>query len=89
VLEAAAHGVPVLVGPRFHNSPEAIELAEKKLLVAIANVEQCQQRLLELFQNPDMRQERGARHREFVLARCGASAKIIDILTANKALPTQ
>jgi 3-deoxy-D-manno-octulosonic-acid transferase len=80
VLEAAVHGVPVLVGPRFRNSPEAIELAENKLLTPIVNAEECQQNLIELFQNTVLRQERGARHREFVLARCGASAKVIDIL---------
>jgi 3-deoxy-D-manno-octulosonic-acid transferase len=80
VLEAAVHGVPVLVGPRFHNSPEAVELAAKDLLASVANAEECRQKLLELFQNPELRQEKGARHREFVLARCGASARVVEIL---------
>jgi 3-deoxy-D-manno-octulosonic-acid transferase len=80
VLEAAVHGVPVLVGPRFHNSPEAMELAESGLLTPVLNIEECQQKLFALLRNPEMRREKGARHREFVLARCGASAKIIDIL---------
>jgi 3-deoxy-D-manno-octulosonic-acid transferase len=80
VLEAAVHGVPVLVGPRFRNSPEAIELASKNLLTPVANADECQQKLLELFQNSALRQEKGARHREFVLERCGAAAKVIDIL---------
>ncbi|MGH7597559.1 MAG: 3-deoxy-D-manno-octulosonic acid transferase [bacterium] len=80
VLEAAVHGVPVLVGPRFGNSPEAAELAAKNLLAPVANADECQQKLLELFQNPALRQEKGVRHREFVLARCGASARVIDIL---------
>lgn len=83
VLEAAVHGVPVLVGPRFHNSPEAIELAANNLLAPVANADECQQKLLELFQNPVLRQEKGARHREFVLARCGASAKVIAILVQH------
>lgn len=83
VLEAAVHGVPVLVGPRFRNSPEAIELAAQNLLASVANVEECQQKLLELFQDSALRQEKGARHREFVLARCGASARVIDLLARH------
>jgi 3-deoxy-D-manno-octulosonic-acid transferase len=83
VLEAAVHGVPVLVGPRFHNSTEAIELVATNLLASVTNVEECQQKLLELFQDSALRQEKGARHREFVLARCGASAKVIDILARH------
>jgi 3-deoxy-D-manno-octulosonic-acid transferase len=80
VLEAAVHGVPVLLGPRFRNSPEAVELAANNLLAPIANADECQQKLIELFQNPARRQEKGARHREFVLARSGASARVIDVL---------
>jgi 3-deoxy-D-manno-octulosonic-acid transferase len=80
VLEAAVHGVPVLVGPRFRNSPEAVELTANNLLTPVANTDECQQKLIELFQNSALRQEKGARHREFVLARCGASARVIDIL---------
>jgi len=80
VLEAAMHGVPVMVGPRFKNSPEAIELHEKKLLTPVADAESCQKALVEFFQNTALRQTKGAAHREFVLARSGASAKMIELL---------
>lgn len=83
VLEAAMHGVPVLVGPRFQNSPEAMELHEKKLLTPVADADECQQALLKFFQNPAWRQKQGAAHRDFVLARCGASAKMIEVLMKN------
>jgi len=83
VLEAAVHGVPVLVGPRFRNSPEAVELNEKKLLTVAAGVEECQKNLLSFFQDIARRQEKGQQHREFVLARCGASEKMIDILVKH------
>jgi 3-deoxy-D-manno-octulosonic-acid transferase len=86
VLEAATHGVPVLTGPRFHNSPEAMALVANGLLAAVANAEECQQRLLEFFQNPALQQEKGKRCREFVLARCGASAKVINILARLQAV---
>jgi 3-deoxy-D-manno-octulosonic-acid transferase len=83
VLEAAVHGVPVLVGPRYRNSPEAVELHEKKILTSVADAGECQKEMLELLQNAAWRQEKGAQHREFVLARCGASAKMIDILVSH------
>jgi 3-deoxy-D-manno-octulosonic-acid transferase len=80
VLEAAVHGVPVLTGPRFRNSPEAVELVEKNLLTPVAEVEECQKALLDFFQNPVRRREKGRQHRDFVLARCGAATKILDRL---------
>jgi len=83
VLEAAVHGVPALVGPRFRNSPEAVELNEKKLLTIVTTAEECQKNLLALLQNSALRQDKGGQHREFVLARCGASAKMIDILVSH------
>jgi 3-deoxy-D-manno-octulosonic-acid transferase len=80
VLEAAVHGATILTGPRFRNSPEAVELAAKDLLAPVANAEECRQKLLELFENPERRLEKENRCREFVLARCGAAAKIIEML---------
>jgi 3-deoxy-D-manno-octulosonic-acid transferase len=80
ILEAAVHGVPVLTGPRFHNSPEAVELVDKKLLTPVAEASEGAKKLLEFFQNPLLRQEKGVQHRDFVLARCGVSAKMIDLL---------
>ncbi|MCG3118052.1 MAG: 3-deoxy-D-manno-octulosonic acid transferase [bacterium] len=80
ILEAAVHGVPVLVGPRFHNSPEAVELYAQKILTAVADARACEQALLALWQNAAHRQKQGEQHRAFVLARCGASAKMIDLL---------
>ena len=80
VLEAAVHGVPVIVGPRFKNSPEAVALLEKKLLTPVADANACQKALVEFFQNAALRQTRGTQHWEFVLAHSGASAKIIDLL---------
>ena len=80
VLEAAVHGVPVMVGPRFKNSPEAIALLEQKLLTPVAGADGCQKALVEFFQNAAWRQKQGAAHRGFVLARSGASAKMIELL---------
>ena len=80
VLEAAVHGVPVIVGPRFKNSPEAMALFDAKILTSVANADTCQKALSDFFQNSALRQMQGAQHREFVLAHCGASAKIIDLL---------
>jgi 3-deoxy-D-manno-octulosonic-acid transferase len=80
VLEAAVHGVPILTGPRFRNSPEAVELVEKKLVTPVAATAECQKVLLDFFQNPILCQEKGRQHREFVLARCGAATQVLDRL---------
>jgi len=80
VLEAAVHGVPVMVGPRFKNSPEAVALCDEKILTSVSDAKTFQQALAIFFQNAALRQSRGAQHREFVLAHSGASAKMIDLL---------
>lgn len=82
VLEAAVHGVPVIVGPRFKNSPEAMALFNEKILTSVTDAQACQQALAEFFLNSALQQKRGAQHREFVLARSGASAQMIDKLIA-------
>ena len=82
VLEAAVHGVPVIVGPRFKNSPEAMALFDEKILTSVGDAESCQKALAKFFLNSVLRQSRGAQHRDFVLAHSGASAQMIDKLIA-------
>lgn len=80
VLEAAAHGIPVLFGPRMTNSAEAIEMKELGIGRVIANVEDCRRALLALLQNQPLRQELGEKNRAFVASKAGAAQRLVDLL---------
>jgi 3-deoxy-D-manno-octulosonic-acid transferase len=80
VLEAAVHGVPVLFGPRMRNSAEAIELVESGLSQIVTDEISCNRTLIRLLVDHHWRTELGERSRAFVIERCGASAKLVDLI---------
>jgi len=80
VLEAAVHGVPVLFGPQMRNSAEAIEMAEAGIGHVIHDREACERLLIRLFQDADRRRQLAEQSRAFVLNRCGASGRLINLL---------
>ncbi|MDZ7267005.1 MAG: hypothetical protein ONB48_05465 [candidate division KSB1 bacterium] len=80
VLEAAAHGIPVLFGPRMNNSPEALEMKNAGLGRVVTDVATCTAGLLALLQDPAVCRELGRQCRAFVAAKAGATARIVDLL---------
>jgi len=80
VLEAAVHGVPVMFGPAMRNSAEAIEMLEAGISQRVHDKAECERVLVKLFRDDDHRRQLGERSRAFVLDRCGASAKLADLL---------
>jgi 3-deoxy-D-manno-octulosonic-acid transferase len=80
VLEAAVHGLPVLFGPRMRNSAEAIELVDAGISQIVADDATCRQALVKFFVDENHRQRLAEESRVFVLERCGASAKLVDLL---------
>jgi 3-deoxy-D-manno-octulosonic-acid transferase len=51
VLEPAVYGIPVLYGPRHHNSQEAVELAKRGGGLVIHNQQDCYRTLRTLLNN--------------------------------------
>jgi 3-deoxy-D-manno-octulosonic-acid transferase len=80
VLEAAAHGAPVLFGPQMRNSAEAIEMAEAGIGNVIADSAACERLLIRLFQDAEHRRALAEQSRAFVLNRCGASTRLANLL---------
>ena len=80
VLEAAAHGVPVLFGPRMRNSPEAVEMEQTGLGKVIARDDEGAQILSKLFSEPADTQTWGQKCRAFVEHKAGAARAIVALL---------
>lgn len=85
VIEAAAHGVPVLFGPRMRNSAEAIEMLEEGCGFVVDDVETCRDYLAQWFTGEKMLRELSARSRAFVQRRTGASEAIVKYLVCRLA----
>jgi 3-deoxy-D-manno-octulosonic-acid transferase len=74
VLEPAAVGIPVLLGPRHGNAREAAALVAAGGGLEVTNAAQLEGRLRTLTQYETAREAAGARAREFVRARTGGAA---------------
>ena len=75
-LEPAVYGIPVLFGPRHHNSPEAIELASIGGATVVDDNASLLETLRNLVDHPEAQQEQGRIAGRYVQSRLGASAKI-------------
>lgn len=80
VLEAAAHGIPVLFGPRMTNSAEAMEMKKLGIGRVISNVDDCRRELLTLMQNQSLRKDLGKKNRTFVESKAGVAQRLVELL---------
>jgi len=89
-LEPAVYGIPVLFGPRYHNSPEAEELVAAGGATVIHDEATLSATLKELMTNSTERKKRGEIAGKFVQERTGATAVIAESIEALIcALPIQ
>lgn len=77
VLEPAAHGCPVLFGPRHRNSHEALSLVAHGGGLCVRNHLECYQVLNHLFTDTAKARQVGKRALSLVLANVGASQKAV------------
>ena len=78
VLEPAVYGIPVLFGPHFENSHEAIQLKNLGGAFVVQNADQLQERLLQLLTRQEYRQQVGEVARRFVEHHRGATERVVD-----------
>ncbi len=75
-LEPAVHGIPVLFGPRYHNSPEAEGLVAAGGATVIENQKELAAALKTLTTDSAQRKKIGMKAAEFVQGSIGATAAI-------------
>lgn len=85
-LEAAAHGKPVLFGPRYHKFREAIELIEKGAGFHVGDPAQLDKQVSWLLENEHGRIMASEQAYLYVQQQSGATAKIIDFIQENRLL---
>ena len=80
VLEPAAHGRAIVVGPRYHNSPDARLLVEKGTARVVENVEDARRTFEELLDDPSSREKMAVEALELVRSHTGAAENILDLI---------
>ncbi len=79
-LEAAVHGIPVIIGQHYRGFPEAETLIEKGGYVSVNGQQSFYQHLGSLIENPTLRASKGNINKEFTQKNRGASVQIVDFL---------
>ncbi len=77
-LEPAAHGIPVLFGPRYHNSPDAEGLVAAGGATVIENQKELATALKTLTTDDAQRKKRGMKAGAFVQRSIGATSTIAE-----------
>ena len=83
VMEPAIYGIPVLYGPQYKNSLEAIRLLESGGSAIVKSEAEVAGILLNLIRKKDERTKMGSKADSFALNNCGATDKLIDEWQAN------
>jgi 3-deoxy-D-manno-octulosonic-acid transferase len=80
VLEAAAHSVPVLFGPRMRNSAEAVEMEQSGIGRIIRDATEGAHVLIELLTDPPHARAWGRKCRAYVEQKTGAAREIVKLV---------
>jgi len=86
ILEAAAYGKPVIIGPEYDRHYEAVEMLEQGGLFSIQNALELENLLDELFSDGEKRMGAGKSAKEYVEKNKGATGKILDYIQENRLL---
>jgi 3-deoxy-D-manno-octulosonic-acid transferase len=76
VMEPAVYGIPVLYGPKYENSTEAIKLLQQKGSRTFKTGAEFKTILNELIQNIEIKKELGTNAQKFAMDNIGATDKI-------------
>ncbi|MFI5123907.1 MAG: 3-deoxy-D-manno-octulosonic acid transferase [Chitinophagales bacterium] len=86
VLEAAVYGKPVITGPVVEKYIEVVELADAGGVIIIDNALEVEAAFDRLFRNEEEYAFHSKAAKEYVYARKGATAKIVDYIQENRLL---
>lgn len=79
-LEPAVHGIPVLFGPKFGNSPEAGDLIETGAATVVHSEDELHEAIARFTEDPKHCKKIGQKASDFVHSRLGATTIISDAI---------
>lgn len=81
VLEPAAHGIPVLFGPRITTQAEALELKNGNGAILVSSTDEIFKKVSMLLKSKEEATRIGNNAKQFVLKFIGAADKTVEVLT--------
>lgn len=79
-LEPAVFGIPVLIGPKYHNFQEAMDLVHRKGILVVNSAQEFNRFMDQLLGDQDFRKNTGLINSDYISSKRGASIQIIDYL---------
>ncbi len=79
-LEPAVFGIPVIIGPEYHNFQEAIDLVHEKGVLVVNNNDEFRNIKDQLIEDLDFREHTGLINSNYINHKRGASIQIMDHL---------
>ena len=86
ILEAAAYGKTIFIGPNYKKANEAKEMIEKGLVFSCGSKEDLIQQLQELMDNPKLLEEKNKAALLFVQENQGATARVLSLIKEQQLL---
>ena len=83
ILEPASLGLPVVIGPNYGKSPEALALVREGGAIVVSNEGEMEKAILDLSQNPESRRSAGTIALEHVRKNLGATGRTLAVLRAT------
>ena len=80
VLEPAAHGIPVLFGPKITTQAEALLLVEKKAGFIVNSVEDIVEKITQFLESNSVAAQAGNNAKQIVMEHTGATEKAVKLL---------
>ena len=86
ILEAAAYGKTVFIGPNYNKANEAKEMIEKGLVFSCRSKEALTLKVKELMNNPKLLEEKNKAALVFVQENQGATARVLSLIKEQQLL---
>ncbi len=83
ILEPAVYGIPIIIGNKYHNFPEAVHLLNMKGIVSVGSKKEMNNAVDALLKNEKIRVDMGAINKDFILKNSKSTQKIINIITPH------
>ncbi|GAK58042.1 three-deoxy-D-manno-octulosonic-acid transferase domain protein [Candidatus Vecturithrix granuli] len=84
VMEPAVMGLPVIFGPLYDNSPEAIDLLRRGFAFTVKNTEEFRAQLFEFLDNPEKCKQLGQQAQQVIESQAGAAERCFELITASR-----
>ncbi|RPD97497.1 3-deoxy-D-manno-octulosonic acid transferase [Aureibaculum marinum] len=80
ILEPATFGIPILIGPNYHKFKEAKDLINLKACISINEKYKLNETLTLLFDNDELRKNKGNIAKNYIIENIGSTKKIINYI---------